>query len=311
ATVLISTYTLPALIPAMTPLGPAATSSSAAELVSMESVTSAVSQTARGESPQRMPLSISHCAFERVRLKPVTVCPFSSSRLTMRLPITPNPMYPRFAILCLRYELSLGLELVVSELAPGLGEGLAFFNGAADLVFHGVDLFGNFENFVFVRARNRDNAIGVTAQQIAGMDTGVAYIDRAVRRFHLDAVFARAHGVTAAIDRITEFVRERHVAAGAIDHGPGDAARVRYPSQDVSPNGGVFTAAVVEHDDVSGRNIIDVIADRTGRFAGRAIENCESAARQAKAVIQRLNSQALAGDAEPVHGIAERRGIEL
>src|SRR5579871_865399 len=46
-----------------------------------------------------MPLSISHCAFFRVRLKPVTEWPFERRRSTMFPPITPRPMKPTFAIL--------------------------------------------------------------------------------------------------------------------------------------------------------------------------------------------------------------------
>src|SRR5215831_1033353 len=82
-TVLISTNVLPGPRAETSPSGPSATASRAAALVTMAKTTSAAAVTARGESAQRMPLSISHCAFLRVRLKPVTVWPLASSRLTI------------------------------------------------------------------------------------------------------------------------------------------------------------------------------------------------------------------------------------
>src|SRR5438034_10919470 len=53
---------------------------------------------ARGVSARFMPASTSHCAFDLVRLYPVTACPASSNRFTMRLPMTPRPTKPTFAI---------------------------------------------------------------------------------------------------------------------------------------------------------------------------------------------------------------------
>src|SRR5437588_11704780 len=64
----------------------------------MVKTTSAVSATARGDSPQRIPWSNSHCAFDFVRLYPVTVWPASRSRFVTRPPMAPNPTNPRLAI---------------------------------------------------------------------------------------------------------------------------------------------------------------------------------------------------------------------
>src|SRR5467141_2812418 len=97
-TVLMSIRTLPALNPARNPPGPSETDFKASVLETIEKVTSAAAETARGESPHFIPRSTSHCAFERVRLYPVTTCPLSSSLFTIWLPITPSPMNPRFAI---------------------------------------------------------------------------------------------------------------------------------------------------------------------------------------------------------------------
>src|SRR5438874_4166680 len=64
----------------------------------MVKITSAASATARGVSPQRIPRSKSHCAFDFVRLYPVTVWPASRSRFVTRPPMAPNPTNPRLAI---------------------------------------------------------------------------------------------------------------------------------------------------------------------------------------------------------------------
>src|SRR5882672_2614694 len=97
-TVLISTKILPGVTPASIPSGPFITAPSAAEFVTMENVTSAAATTARGESAHFIPFLTSHSAFERVRLLPVTLWPFPSSRFTISPPITPSPTNPRFAM---------------------------------------------------------------------------------------------------------------------------------------------------------------------------------------------------------------------
>src|SRR5688572_26605238 len=94
----MSTTVLPGPRPASSPSGPSATALSAFVSVTITKVTSAAFATAPGESAHRRPLSSSHCAFDLVRLWPVTVCPFPSSRSAVRPPIAPRPTYPRFAI---------------------------------------------------------------------------------------------------------------------------------------------------------------------------------------------------------------------
>src|SRR6188474_3855983 len=65
----------------------------------MLKTTSDDSATPRGVSAHFMPLSISHCALDLVRLVPVTVCPLAIRRSVIRPPMTPRPTYPRFAIM--------------------------------------------------------------------------------------------------------------------------------------------------------------------------------------------------------------------
>src|SRR3989442_9252956 len=108
-TVLMSTTTFPGLSPASNPSRPSATASSDLESVTMMKITSAASATARGESLHFIPVSTSHCAFERVRLYPVTRWPLASSLAAIFPPITPRPTYPRLAIfsqIALRMQVS-------------------------------------------------------------------------------------------------------------------------------------------------------------------------------------------------------------
>src|ERR1700685_1526766 len=102
--VLMSMKIFPAPKPASSPSAPSVIAVTAAVLVTIAKVKSELSATARGESAHFIPLSISRCAFARVRLYPVTVWPLSSNRLTIWLPITPRPTNPTFAIALLHYS---------------------------------------------------------------------------------------------------------------------------------------------------------------------------------------------------------------
>src|ERR671936_1954789 len=82
------------------PSGPSHTAHTAAVFVTIVNTTSLRSAASRGESAHRMPASISHCAFPRVRFQPVTVWPASSRRFAMPPPITPRPTNPTSATAC-------------------------------------------------------------------------------------------------------------------------------------------------------------------------------------------------------------------
>ena len=101
------------------------------------------------------------------------------------------------------------------------------------------------------------------------------------------------------------------VAARAIDHRAGDAALVRDPRQDVAPHGRILAAAVVQHHHAPRPHIVDVVTNRAGGIARGAIQDREGAAGQAEAWIERLDVQALPGDAESIERVADRRRIEL
>ena len=101
------------------------------------------------------------------------------------------------------------------------------------------------------------------------------------------------------------------VAAGAIDHRARDAARLGDPRQNVAPDGRVLAAAVVQHDNVPGRHIVDVVAHRPGGISRRPVKNREGAARQAELRVQWLDVEALPRDAQPIQRVADRSGVEL
>ena len=81
--------------------------------------------------------------------------------------------------------------------------------------------------------------------------------------------------------------------------------------QYVTPDGGIFATAIVEDDDSTGWQIVDVVANRTGFFRiKRSIKNGVRTSRHAKRVITRLDAKALTGDTQLVHRITECCGIQ-
>src|ERR1700694_179427 len=100
----------------------------ATAFVTMLNVTSDATATPFGESANFIPLSINHCALERVRLYPVTACPFSRRRATMLPPITPRPTKPSLAIdqfpFAYKFDLEFELrsELISSPFSAGVDE---------------------------------------------------------------------------------------------------------------------------------------------------------------------------------------------
>ena len=86
---------------------------------------------------------------------------------------------------------------------------------------------------------------------------------------------------------------------------PPSAALAGDPCEDVAPDGRVLAAAVVEHHHVTRGDIVYIVAHCSGRLARGPVQNRKRASGQAHAVIERLDAEALAGDAESVHGVAE------
>jgi ABC-type hemin transport system ATPase subunit len=90
-----------------------------------------------------------------------------------------------------------------------------------------------------------------------------------------------------------------------------DTALVGDPRQNVAPHRRILASAVVQYHDAPGPHIVDVVADRAGRVAGGPVEDRERAPGQPEARVERLDVEALAGDAEPIERIADRRRVEL
>src|SRR5687767_14833956 len=84
------------------------------------------------------------------------------------------------------------LQLVVPELSPGFGERPASVDRRADLLLDGVDFLGGGQTLVLVRARDNEDAVRITAEQIARGNPRVADGHDDVGAFHLDAILAGA-----------------------------------------------------------------------------------------------------------------------
>src|SRR5215831_4917409 len=184
-------------------------------------------------------------------------------------------------------------------------------DGLTDLFFGGVDFFSDGKNSVFVGFGNDYDSVGIATQNVARQNARIADIDRAVGGFELNAILAGTHRVAAAKDRVSDFAREICVTAGAINNGAGDIAAMRHHCEDVAPHSRVFAAAIIDHDHVALRYIIDEIANRSGRHTGWSVKQCKGSACQTKLGIEWFNTQALAGNAKPVESIAESGRIEF
>src|SRR5262249_55943787 len=117
-----------------------------------------------------------------------------------------------------------------------------------------------------------DDTIGVTAQDVARKHTGVADVDRAVDRLELHTVLPRPHRVAAAEHGITDLSGEMGVAAGAVDHSTGNLSAVRHHRENVSPDCGVFAAAVIDDDHASFRYFVDEVTDRSRRNTSGTVQ---------------------------------------
>src|SRR5579883_1124881 len=151
-----------------------------------------------------------------------------------------------------------------------------------------------------MRLRNSDHAIRITAENVAGSDTRITDIHRAVDRFQLHTVFAGAHRITPAEHRIADFPCEMGVAAGAVDDGTGDLAAMSNHGKDVAPDRSVFAATVVDDDDAAFRDFIDEIANRSRGNAGRTVQQRVGAPRETESRIERLDIKTPPRNAKPI-----------
>src|SRR6185503_6693918 len=132
------------------------------------------------------------------------------------------------------------------------------------------------------------------------MHARVADVHGAVDRLDLHTILAGAHRVAAAVNRISEFSRQRCVTTRAVDDGARDTALMGNERQNVSPHGGVLASTVVEHHDASGFDLVDVITNRARRLPRRPVEDRERPASQAEARVEWLDVQTLPRNAESI-----------
>jgi hypothetical protein len=125
----------------------------------------------------------------------------------------------------------------------------------------------------------------------------------------LDAILAGAHPGCAAEDWVVEFQAKRHVAVDAINQRAGDTAAMCDLREYVAPDSGIFTAAVVEHDDAAGWYVVDEIAYRSSRLTGWSIKNRERSSSHAKLSIYWSDAMALPRKPESIQRIAKRSGV--
>jgi hypothetical protein len=90
------------------------------------------------------------------------------------------------------------------------------------------------------------------------------------------------------------------VAAGAIDHGACNSAAMSDHSQNVTPNGRIFAATVIDDDDAAFGNAVNEISDRAGRLAGGSVQQREGTAGGSERVIERLDAETLPCNPEAV-----------
>src|SRR5271165_4682502 len=96
------------------------------------------------------------------------------------------------------------LQSVVAELLARLVQTHTLTYSIQNLAFGALDFFGRVQDVGFVGAWNHDHPIRVTSKQIARSDPGVADRHRFIDGFDLNAIFARAHPMVTAIDRVAQ-----------------------------------------------------------------------------------------------------------
>src|SRR5919201_221237 len=175
-----------------------------------------------------------------------------------------------------------------------------------DLVLRLADLVGNPEDVLLASGRNHDHAVGVSDQNVAGVDPYVSERHADVVAVGLDATASRPHRHAAAEDGVAELEAAAGVAADAMDDGSRQPVAVRRDRQDVAPNRAIEATAVVKDHNTPGRDIIDVLADGASAPRDRDRPQSVSPSRQPKAAVEGGQTQSLTGDSQAVEGIAER-----
>src|SRR5215472_4010372 len=191
----------------------------------------------------------------------------------------------------------------------GLVQAAAPLDLAADPLLRFGDLAGSGQHLGQAAGGDHHDPVPVADDQVPRLDPNLAERDRHLVAVRPHAILAGSHEDATAEDRIAELEAARRVAADSVDHGAGKAPSVGDDGQDVAPDGGIEPPPVVQHDDASGRHLVDVVAhagpgsDCHGDGAHRVRPPYEP-----EAAVKRRDTEGLTHDAQPVHGIAQRRG---
>src|SRR5215470_14414553 len=217
--------------------------------------------------------------------------------------IAVRPTVPRLAGQVTRLELEVAVALT------GLVQAAALLDLTAYPLLRCGDLAGGGQHVGQAAGRDHHHPVAVADDHVSGLDAHLAQRDGHLVAVRPHAVFARPHEDAAAEDRIAELEAAGGVAANPMDHRAGKAPAMGDDRQDVTPDGGVEPAAVVQHNDAAGRHLVYVVA-HAGSGAGRHRDGThrESRTYQPETAVQWSDAEGLAGDPQAVHGIAKRRG---
>jgi hypothetical protein len=122
-------------------------------------------------------------------------------------------------------------------------------------------------------------------------------------------VLAGPHEAVTAEQRVLLRQADRHVAAGAVDHGAGDATGRGDLGHDAAPHRDVGTAVVIDDDDRTRRDVVQEVTDRAAPgSADRGVAHGEGRSHGAEVVGQRGKAAYGTFDSGPVEGVGDRRG---
>src|SRR5215470_12763700 len=217
--------------------------------------------------------------------------------------IAVRPTVPRLAGQITRLELEVAVALT------GLVQAAALLDLAAYPLLGLGDLAGGGQHVGQAAGRDHYHSVAVADDHVPGLHAHLAQRDRHLVAVRPHAVFARPHEDAAAEDRIAELEAAGGVAANPMDHRAGKAPAMGDDRQDVTPDGCVRPAAVVQHDYAAHRHVVYVVA-HAGPGCRRHRDGADGKGRahQPEAAVQGSDAEGLAYDAQPVHGIAQRRG---
>jgi hypothetical protein len=202
------------------------------------------------------------------------------------------------------------LKPVVSKLTASLIKAGALSSESANCIFGSRNFLSGVKDGILMGDGQNHYAVGIAAHKIAWCDSDRTDRNRDSSGFHLHTILARSHPLSARKHWISELATQRDIAADPVDDGSGDPSTMGDFRQDIAPYRRVFPAAVVEDDNQSGRNVIDIVAHRTSRLRCRSIKQRESSPRQSELIGSSLDPGALPVNPESVECIAQRCAVE-